>query len=141
MSLKLRMPERNLVSWNALIAGYGCHGMGDKAIEMFERLIAERTAPNHVTFLAVLKVYWPDREREEDFPVHDSKPRAMHCAFVIELFGREGLLDEAYSMVRKAPFPPTANIGGGGGAACSLLAGSIRTCMLLPDIYPDEQTI
>jgi pentatricopeptide repeat protein len=114
-----RMPKRNLISWNALIAGYGYHGMGDKAIEMFDRLVAEGISPNHVTFLAVLNACRLSGLVEEgkkifQFMIQNQrvKPRAMHYACVIELFGREGLLDEAYSMIRKTPFAPTANMWG-----------------------------
>ncbi|XP_066330494.1 pentatricopeptide repeat-containing protein At5g50390, chloroplastic-like [Miscanthus floridulus] len=114
-----RMPRRNLISWNALIAGYGYHGMGDKAIEMFERLIAEGVAPNHVTFLTVLNACrfsgLVDKGKRIFRLMTENlrmKPRAMHYACVIELFGREGLLDEAYSMIRRAPFTQTANMWG-----------------------------
>lgn len=114
-----RMPKRNLISWNALIAGYGYHGMGDKAIETFDRLIAEGISPNHVTFLAVLNACRFSGLVEKGKKIFQFmtqnqrvKPRAMHYACVIELFGREGLLDEAYSMIRKAPFNPTANMWG-----------------------------
>ncbi|RCV30131.1 hypothetical protein SETIT_6G069400v2 [Setaria italica] len=114
-----RMPKRNLISWNALIAGYGYHGMGDKAIEMFERLVAEGVVPNHVTFLAVLNACRFSGLVDKGKRIFQlmtrnpkTKPRAMHYACVIELFGREGLLDEAYSMIRRAPFTPTANMWG-----------------------------
>ncbi|KAL6658861.1 hypothetical protein ACP70R_002901 [Stipagrostis hirtigluma subsp. patula] len=114
-----RMPRRNLISWNALIAGYGYHGMGDHAIEMFDRLIAEGIALNHVTFLAVLNACRFSGLVDKGKRIFQlmtqnpkTKPRAMHYACVIELFGREGLLDEAYSMVRRAPFTPTANMWG-----------------------------
>ncbi|GJN12488.1 hypothetical protein PR202_ga30770 [Eleusine coracana subsp. coracana] len=115
-----RMPKRNLISWNALIAGYGYHGMGDQAIEMFDRLIAEGIAPNHVTFLAVLNACRFSGLVEEGKKIFQFmtqnqrvKPRAMHYACAIELFGREGLLDEAYLMIRRAPLTPTANMWGG----------------------------
>ncbi|OEL18194.1 Pentatricopeptide repeat-containing protein [Dichanthelium oligosanthes] len=114
-----RMPKRNLISWNALIAGYGYHGMGDKAIEVFERLIAEGIVPNHVTFLAVLNACRFSGLVDKGKRIFQlmarnpkTKPRAMHHACVIELFGREGLLDEAYLMIRRAPFTPTANMWG-----------------------------
>ncbi|KAJ1267189.1 hypothetical protein BS78_07G037300 [Paspalum vaginatum] len=122
-----RMPKKNLISWNALIAGYGYHGMGDKAIEMFERLIAEGIAPNHVTFLAVLNACRFSGLVDRGKGIFQlmaqnprTKPRAMHYACVIELFGREGLLDEAYSMIRRAPFAPTANMWGALLTACRI---------------------
>ncbi|KAF7109201.1 hypothetical protein CFC21_109502 [Triticum aestivum] len=114
-----RMPSRNLISWNALIAGYGYHGMGSKAIEMFERLLAEGIAPNHVTFLGVLNAcrfsgFIDKGKRIFQLMTQNpkTKPRAMHYACVIELFGRQGLLDEAYSVIRKSPVTPTANMWG-----------------------------
>ncbi|KAF6173943.1 hypothetical protein GIB67_039894 [Kingdonia uniflora] len=49
-----KMPHKNVISWNALIAGYGKHGRGVEAVEVFEQMLHEgRMAPNHVTFLAV----------------------------------------------------------------------------------------
>lgn len=122
-----RMPSRNLISWNALIAGYGYHGMGAHAIEMFERLIAEGIAPNHVTYLGVLNAcrfsgFIDKGKRIFQLMAQNpkTKPRAMHYACVIELFGQQGLLDEAYSMIRKAPFTPTANMWGALLTACRI---------------------
>ena len=45
---------KNVISWSALIAGYGNHGQGEEAVEMFEQVLQEGMIPNHVTFLAVL---------------------------------------------------------------------------------------
>uniref|UniRef100_J3MQ77 DYW domain-containing protein n=2 Tax=Oryza brachyantha TaxID=4533 RepID=J3MQ77_ORYBR len=122
-----RMPSRNLISWNALIAGYGYHGMGHKAVEMFEELIAEGIAPNHVTFLAVLNAcrfsgFVEEGKRTFQLMTENRrmKPRAMHYACIIELFGQQGQLDEAYSMIRKAPFIPTANMWGALLTACRI---------------------
>ncbi|KAM6550029.1 hypothetical protein CsatB_021705 [Cannabis sativa] len=112
-----KMPCKNLISWNALIAGYGNHGRGEEAIELFEKMLEEGLMPNHVTFLAVLSAcsYSGLSERGWEFfesmsKDHKIKPRAMHYACMIELLGREGLLDEAYALLSKAPFKPTANM-------------------------------
>lgn len=45
---------KNVISWNALIAGYGNHGRGEEAVELFGKMLNEGMRPNHVTFLAVL---------------------------------------------------------------------------------------
>ncbi|GMN42227.1 hypothetical protein TIFTF001_011440 [Ficus carica] len=112
-----KMPSKNVISWNALIAGYGNHGRGDAAIEMFEKMLKEGMVPNHVTFLAVLSACSYSGLSERGWEIFESmrrdhkiKPRAMHYACMIELLGREGLLDEAYSLIRTAPFKPTANM-------------------------------
>ncbi|WCJ36255.1 Pentatricopeptide repeat (PPR-like) superfamily protein [Euphorbia peplus] len=112
-----KMPNKNVISWNTLIAGYGNHGRGDEAVELFERMLQQRIRPNHVTFLAVLSAcsYSGISERGwEIFQAMDReykvKPRAMHYACMVELLGREGLLDEAFAFIRGAPFTPTANM-------------------------------
>ncbi|EXB31957.1 hypothetical protein L484_013589 [Morus notabilis] len=112
-----KMASKNILSWNALIAGYGNHGRGNEAIEMFEKMLKEGMNPNHVTFLAVLSACSYSGLSERGWNIFESmgrdhkiKPRAMHYACMIELLGREGLLDEAYSLIRAAPFKPTANM-------------------------------
>nr|XP_023903980.1 pentatricopeptide repeat-containing protein At5g50390, chloroplastic-like [Quercus suber]POF20231.1 pentatricopeptide repeat-containing protein, chloroplastic [Quercus suber] len=112
-----KMPQKNVISWNALIAGYGNHGHGEEAIEMFEQMLREKMRPNHITFLATLSAcsysglsergweYFKSMSRD-----HKIKPRAMHYACMIELLGQEGLLDEAFALIRSAPFKPTANM-------------------------------
>ncbi|XP_057436011.1 pentatricopeptide repeat-containing protein At5g50390, chloroplastic-like [Lotus japonicus] len=112
-----RMHRKNVISWNALIAGYGNHGQGEQAIEMFEQMLRERVIPNHVTFLAVLSACSYSGLSERGWEIfysmsrdHKVKPRAMHYACMIELLGREGLLDEAFALIRSAPVEPTKNM-------------------------------
>ncbi|KAJ0536648.1 putative tetratricopeptide-like helical domain superfamily, DYW domain-containing protein [Helianthus annuus] len=112
-----KMPLKNVISWNALIAGYGKHGRGIEALELFKRMIDERMTPNHVTFLAVLSACSYSGLSDQGWEIFESmgtdfkvKPRAMHYACMIELLGREGLLDEAFALIRDAPFKPTVNM-------------------------------
>ena len=46
--------DRNVVTWSALISGYGQHGRVVEVIESLHRMLDEGFSPNHVTFLAVL---------------------------------------------------------------------------------------
>ena len=112
-----RMPRKNLISWNALIGGYGIHGMGAEAVAMFDRLVTQGLIPNHVTFLAVLNACTYSGLSSKGREIFElmsndpkTKPRAMHYACMIELLGREGLLDEALNLIKNAPFPPTKNM-------------------------------
>ncbi|KAI4352564.1 hypothetical protein L6164_006801 [Bauhinia variegata] len=112
-----RMPCKNLETWNAMIAGYGNHGQGDKAVKMFEQMLRDKMIPCHVTFLAVLSACSYSGLAEQGWKIfqsmsrdHKIKPRAMHYACMIELLGREGLLDEAFALIRSAPFKPTTNM-------------------------------
>ncbi|KAL7114529.1 hypothetical protein ACP275_04G126700 [Erythranthe tilingii] len=112
-----RMPHKNVVSWNALISGYGNHGRGAEAVELFERMVREGMVPNHITFLAVLSSCCYSGLSDYGWGIFQSmsrdykvKPRAMHYTCMVELLGREGLLDEAFALVRDAPFKPTVNM-------------------------------
>jgi len=112
-----KMHRKNVITWNALIGGYGNHGQGEEAIEMFEKMLQKNMTPNHVTFLAVLSACSYSGLSERGWEIfqsmsrdHNIKPRAMHYACMIELLGREGLLDEAVTLIRSAPFQPTLNM-------------------------------
>ncbi|PIN24205.1 hypothetical protein CDL12_03070 [Handroanthus impetiginosus] len=112
-----RMPQKNLRSWNALISGYGNYGRGAEAVELFERMVREGMLPNHVTFLAVLSACRYSGLSDRGWQIFESmrrdykvKPRAMHYACMVELLGREGLLDEAFALIKNAPGSPTKNM-------------------------------
>ncbi|KAJ9568265.1 hypothetical protein OSB04_004231 [Centaurea solstitialis] len=112
-----KMPHKNVISWNALIAGYGNHGQGIEALALFNRMINENMTPNHVTFLAILSACSYSGLSDQGWEIFEAmgtdfnvKPRAMHYACMIELLGHEGLLDEAFALIRDAPFKPTVNM-------------------------------
>lgn len=67
-----QMPNKNFISWNALIAGYGNHGWGDDAVEMFEKMYQEGMVPNHVTFLAVLSACCCSGFSERGYEIFES---------------------------------------------------------------------
>ncbi|KAJ8752550.1 hypothetical protein K2173_005439 [Erythroxylum novogranatense] len=112
-----KMPCKNVISWNALLAGYGNQGQGVEAVELFEQMLKAKMKPNHVTFLAVLSACSYSGLSEQGWEIFRSmgrdykiNPRAMHYACMIELLGREGLLDEAFALLRGASFKPNANM-------------------------------
>ncbi|XP_057767445.1 pentatricopeptide repeat-containing protein At5g50390, chloroplastic [Salvia miltiorrhiza] len=110
-----RMPRKNVVSWNALISGYGNHGRGAEAVDLFERMVDQGMVPNHVTFLAVLSACCHSGLSDRGWEIFESmhrdykvKPRAMHYTCMVELLGREGLLDEAFALIGSVK--PTINM-------------------------------
>ncbi|KAH6819453.1 Pentatricopeptide repeat superfamily protein [Perilla frutescens var. frutescens] len=112
-----RMPQKNVISWNALISGYGNHGRGAEAVDLFQQMVRQGMLPNHITFLAVLSACCYSGLSDRGWEIFESmsrdykvKPRAMHYACMVELLGREGLLDEAFSLLRDAPIKPTINM-------------------------------
>ncbi|KAJ7549908.1 hypothetical protein O6H91_07G074400 [Diphasiastrum complanatum] len=49
------MSERDVVSWNAMIAGYAQNGLGKEALALYEQMKQEGMQPNDVTFVLLLK--------------------------------------------------------------------------------------
>lgn len=50
-----KLPVRNVVSWNTLIAGYCLHGQVEEALSCFGRMNEEGLSPDEVTFSSILK--------------------------------------------------------------------------------------
>jgi pentatricopeptide repeat protein len=49
-----RMPERNVVSWNAIIAGYSQNGLPHEALAFFYEMQVQGIKPNPITMVSVL---------------------------------------------------------------------------------------
>ena len=50
-----KMPERDIVSWNAIIAGYVQNGNGTEALRLFCEMKQAFMLPNQFTFAIILK--------------------------------------------------------------------------------------
>ncbi|KAI3452026.1 hypothetical protein Pfo_008691 [Paulownia fortunei] len=48
------MPDKSVVSWNAILTGYRYHNLQKETIELFNEMIEEDQKPNYVTLLNVL---------------------------------------------------------------------------------------
>lgn len=122
-----KMCNRDEVSWNALISGYGMHGNAKDALEMFEQMQQTGLKPNHITFLCVLSAcshaglvdegwqYFNCMSR--DFGI---TPRTEHYACMVDLLGRAGHLDEANQLINKMPLEPDATVWGALLGACRI---------------------
>lgn len=120
-----RMQNRDIISWNTMIIGYGIHGLCVEALSLFHELMASDSKPDDVTFIAVLSAcshsglvtegkYWFS-SMSQDFNI---KPRMAHYICMVDLLARAGNLDEAYTFIRRMPFVPDVRIWGALLAAC-----------------------
>ena len=102
-----RLPRRNVITWNVLIMAYGMHGLGDEAIALFDRMVASDEAkPNEVTFITALAACshsgMVDRGLELFHSMkrdHGVGPTPDLHACAVDILGRAGRLDEAYSII------------------------------------------
>ncbi|KAK9131205.1 hypothetical protein Sjap_011692 [Stephania japonica] len=49
-----KLGDRDLVSWNSMIVGYGMHGFGEDSLLTFRQMVEVGQRPDEVTFVAVL---------------------------------------------------------------------------------------
>ena len=111
------MPARNVVSWTVMITGYGKHGIGNKAVKLFNEMQVHGNKPDSVTYLAVLSACSHSGLIEEGQQYFSSfcsnqhcKPQVEHYACMVDLLGRAGRLKEAKDLIEKMPLKPNVGI-------------------------------
>ncbi|KAG0455246.1 hypothetical protein HPP92_024222 [Vanilla planifolia] len=102
------MPQRNTVTWNAMICGSAHYGHTSYALELFREMVdVKEIHPNDITFVGVLSaccnagnVDFAQRIfscMEEKYGV---EPKVEHYGCMVDLLGRCGRLEEAEQLVK-----------------------------------------
>ncbi|GLT27595.1 hypothetical protein SLA2020_025810 [Shorea laevis] len=110
------MPERSVVSWSVMIAGYGAHGWIHVAVSLFNRMVQSGISPNQVTFMNILSACSHAGVVKEGKSFFNSmrdfgvEPNTEHYACMVDLLSRAGDLNEAYKIIKAMPFPADASI-------------------------------
>ncbi|KAH9314913.1 hypothetical protein KI387_023540, partial [Taxus chinensis] len=114
-----RMSERDVVSWTAVITGYGLHGRSEDVLALFNEMNNSGTKPDHVTFVAVLSACSHaglaiEAWRYFNLMSHDHNMTLglEHYACMVDLLSRSGCLDEAYNFITSMPLEPNSGIWG-----------------------------
>ncbi|GMH21406.1 hypothetical protein Nepgr_023248 [Nepenthes gracilis] len=102
------MKQRNIVSWNTIIAGLAMHGYGVEALNLFAKMVDEKLEkPDGITFLGVLCACSHEGLVEEGRSLFDSmnkeyniEPNIKHYGCMVDLLGRAALLQEAYQLIQ-----------------------------------------
>ncbi|CAA7054634.1 unnamed protein product [Microthlaspi erraticum] len=123
-----RMQEKNIVSWNSIIAAYGSHGRQQDSLCLFREMVEESgVRPDQITFLEMISTCCHVGDVDEGVRFFRSmteeygiQPQQEHYACVVDLYGRAGRLEEAYETVKSMPFPPDAGVWGTLLGACKL---------------------
>ncbi|XP_077242984.1 tetratricopeptide repeat (TPR)-like superfamily protein [Tasmannia lanceolata] len=99
------MLERDIVSWNAILKA---HSKDREAVVIFERMEALGVLPDRVTFVSLLSACANSSLVEDGLRlfekmerIYGMKPGMEHCACMVNLLGRAGLVDEAYEFIAK----------------------------------------
>jgi pentatricopeptide repeat protein len=102
--------SKDLVTFTAMIGCYAMHGMAEKAVELFSKMIKLNIRPDHVVLTTLLsacshaglvdagiKIFKSIRE------IHRVVPTAEHYACMVDLLARSGHLQDAYMFALDMP--------------------------------------
>ncbi|XP_041011928.1 putative pentatricopeptide repeat-containing protein At3g49142 [Juglans microcarpa x Juglans regia] len=120
-----RMKFRDVVSWTSMISAYGLNGQGRDAVALFAKMRDLGLSPDSIAFVSVISAcshaglldegqYYFKLMAEE----YRIIPRIEHFACMVDLLGRSGQVDEAYSFIKQMPVEPNERVWGSLLSAC-----------------------
>lgn len=121
-----RTLQKDVVVWSAMIVGYGLHGRGREAIDLYHAMKQSGVCPNDVTFVGLLMACNHSGLIEEGWELfhcmkdYDIEPRHQHYACVVDLLGRAGRLSQAYDFIMNMPIEPGVSVWGALLSACKI---------------------
>ncbi|XP_047306477.1 pentatricopeptide repeat-containing protein DOT4, chloroplastic-like [Impatiens glandulifera] len=129
-----KIVTKDIVTWTTMIDGYGIHGLGVEALQLFDRMLKEEegimtrsgtSISISITFLSLLSACSHSGLLNEGFRVFNLmkwefgiEPDLDHYTCVVDMLSRAGNLKEAICMILKRVVLPDGRIWG------ALLAGA-----------------
>ncbi|XP_077218684.1 tetratricopeptide repeat (TPR)-like superfamily protein [Tasmannia lanceolata] len=97
---------KDLVSWNAMLFGFGLHGQAQEALSSYEAMVASGIRPDKVSFIGLLMGCSHSGLIERGQELFDSmesvyglEPDSNHVGCLIDMLGRGGYMREASNLV------------------------------------------
>ncbi|XP_030521129.2 putative pentatricopeptide repeat-containing protein At3g01580 isoform X2 [Rhodamnia argentea] len=139
--------QKDVISWNAMIIGYGMHGQGEGAISTFRQMLEDGMKPNSATFVSILSACSHCGLIEEGLLLYNSmfrkfkvKPELIHYGCVVDLLGRGGHLDEALNFVNSMPIEADALVWRALLSACQVHSNTKLVKLVFEKIVELEPT-
>ncbi|KAK2991766.1 hypothetical protein RJ640_015500 [Escallonia rubra] len=111
------MSCRDLVSWTSMMIGYGSHGYGKEAVELFNKMVSSGVRPDRIVFMAVLSACSHAGLVDEGLCYFQSMsgdykitPNQEIYGCVVDLLGRGGRVEKAYELIESMPFKPDESV-------------------------------
>lgn len=97
-----------------MISGYGMHGFGEKAIEVYNEMLRNKIDPSPITFVSVLGACSHAGLVEDGKRLFESirKPIIEHYACMVDLLGRANRLEEAAKIIQEMRSEPGPKVWG-----------------------------
>ena len=117
--------QKNVISWNSMLAGYAQNGQGKKVIEMFQTMLMQNYTPDRISYVSLLigcshagLVQEGCQYFNSMKQLHGICPTHEHYACMVDLLGRAGLIEQAFTLINQMPFKPTVSDWGALLSAC-----------------------
>ncbi|KAL4559828.1 hypothetical protein LXL04_031974 [Taraxacum kok-saghyz] len=109
----VRHEHDHVCVYNAMINGLAMHGLAMDAIETFSKMENGNIPPDEITFIGMLTACSHcglTQKGREYFDLmitkYSIKPQIEHYGSMVDLFGRAGLLEEAYEVIKSMTMNP-----------------------------------
>jgi pentatricopeptide repeat protein len=107
--------EKDLISWNGIIAAYAHHGVALEAIRLYDMMQENGYKPNDVTYVVLLSACSHSGLVDEGLKIFESmvKDRSVtvrdeHYTSLIDLCSRAGRLDDAKRLIHYLKIKPAS---------------------------------
>ncbi|GFY81577.1 tetratricopeptide repeat (TPR)-like superfamily protein [Actinidia rufa] len=121
------MPERNSVTFSAMMSGYGIHGDFGAVFGLFEEMVREGVLPDGVSFVVVLTACshgGVTEKGKEYFEMMEGRfrirPGLEHYTCMVDMLGRAGRVEEAEAVVMGMEVEPDEALWGALLGACRI---------------------
>lgn len=111
------MPDRDIVTWNAILKGCAQNGLGKEAVQIFEQMEDEGVMPNDKSFTGVLCACSHAGLVDKGWAFFNSMsqkygttPTVYHYTCMVDLLGRAGQLYEAKALIENMSAEPDSVI-------------------------------
>ncbi|KAL5983407.1 hypothetical protein ACLOJK_017492 [Asimina triloba] len=119
--------QKDLLSWTSMLIGYGTHGHGRKAAELFDEMIGSGIQLDRVVFMGILSACSHAGLVDEGLKYFSSMVVDHHifpdqeiCGCVVDMLGRAGRVMEAYDLIKGMPFEADESVWGALLGACKV---------------------
>ncbi|XP_057422031.1 pentatricopeptide repeat-containing protein At5g39350-like [Lotus japonicus] len=119
------MVERDLVTWNTIIGGFGMHGLGQTALKLLREMSDSGINPDLVTFSSALSACSHSGLVDDGIELFYRMtkdfcltPVKEHYSCVVDMLGRAGRLEDAFHFINQMPLEPDKHIWGALLSAC-----------------------
>ncbi|KAC9644537.1 hypothetical protein E3N88_45482 [Mikania micrantha] len=133
------LKDKDVVSWNVMLAGYALNGRVDCALGFFSHMQDNLVDIDPVSFLSLLSACRHAglvKEGKHVFKLmkerHNIEPKLEHYACMVDLLGRAGLFDETLRLIESMQMEPDGGVWGGLLGACQM-HGNVKLAELALD--------